>query len=125
MSEILNSMSAALEMVSKLRDLNKRIESADFSNALADLSLELAEMKIRLAGLIEENDELKRKLLERNSQKLEFKEFAYFSQEADGPFCPGCYDSSRKVIRLAKESSAFQVFGSHSCPVCGKSYGST
>ena len=122
MGDLINTASTALSLVTRLREINKNIANAEFSNALADLSIELAEMKIKISGLLEENDQLKRQLAAQQASRLEFKGFAYYSNSADGPFCPACYDSQGKSIRLVKQTGPFTVFGSHSCPVCKESF---
>jgi hypothetical protein len=123
MSDLIGTATAALQLVGRLRDINKNIANAEFSNALADLAIELSELKIKVAGLLDENDQLKRQLAKKQTPDLEFKEFAYYSSAGDGPFCPGCYDNHGKTIRLAKLSAPFTAFGSHSCPTCKEHFG--
>ena len=123
MSDLISTASTALQLVGRLREINKNIANAEFSNALADLAMELSELKIKLAGVLEENDQLRRQLDQKQESALEFKDFAYFSASGDGPFCAGCYDSRGKMIRLNKQSEAFTVFGSHNCPACKEHFG--
>ena len=123
MNELISGATVAIQLVKRLREINKNISNAEFANVLADLSIELSNMKVQVADLVAENDELRRKLNERGSPSLEFKDFAYFSSDGDGPFCPGCYDSKGQKIRLSKLTDAFTVFGSHSCPACKETYG--
>ena len=123
MSDLISTTSTVIQLLTWLRDINKNIENAEFSNVLADLSLELANLKIQVAGLLEENDKLKRQLAEKNDTEIIFKDFAYYTTSGDGPFCPACYDSFRKTIRLTKQTGAFTAFGSHSCPVCRETFG--
>lgn len=122
MSDVISTASSALQLVSRLREINRKIANSEFANALADLSIELSELKIQVASLLEENDQLKRQLLQRPSEALEFKGFAYYTRSGDGPFCSGCYDSHGKSIRLTRLSGPFTAFGSHSCPSCKESY---
>ncbi|UYK76878.1 hypothetical protein NG825_00240 [Xanthomonas sacchari] len=123
MSDLITSVATAIQLTQRLREINKNIANAEFSNVLADLSMELAEVKIQLTGLREENEKLRRQIAHKESLELVFKDFAYFSKDNDGPFCPGCYDSSSKIIRLTKLSQPFTVFGSHSCPTCKQKFG--
>lgn len=123
MSDLIGTASTALSIVGRLREINKNIANAEFSNALADLSIELAELKIKLASLLDENDQLKRQLNQKQSSVLEFRNFAYYSSSGEGPFCPGCYDTESKAIRLSKLSGPFTAFGSHSCPACKEHFG--
>lgn len=123
MSDLISTASTALHLVTRLREINKNIANAEFSNALADLSVELANLKIQVADLLDENDQLKRQLSQKSSTDVVFKDFAYYTKAGDGPFCAGCYDGQDKLIRLAKLSGAFTVFGSHSCPSCKEHFG--
>lgn len=123
MTDLISTASSAIQLVGRLREINKNISNAEFSNALADLAIELSELKIRVAGLLEENDQLKRQLAQKQIAVLEFKDFAYYSVSGDGPFCPGCYDGNGKNVRLTKLSEPFTAFGSHSCPACKETFG--
>ncbi len=123
MTDLISTASTAIQLVGRLREINKKIANAEFSNALADLAIELSELKIKVAGLLEENDQLKRQLAQKQSAVLEFKDFAYYSASGDGPFCPGCYDGNGKTIRLTKLSEPFTAFGSHSCSTCKENFG--
>lgn len=123
MNDLIAAASTAIHLVGRLREISKNVENAEFSNALADLAIELSELKIKVASLLEENDQLKRQLEQRKAIVLEFKDFAYYSGSGDGPFCPGCYDGAMKTIRLTKLTDGFTVFGSHSCPACKETFG--
>jgi len=93
MTDLISTTANAIQLIGRLREVNKNIENAELASALADLSMEMATVKIQAAHLPEENDKLRRKLEQQNSTELTFKGFAYYSANGDGPFCPGCYDS--------------------------------
>ena len=59
MTDIISTVSTAITLASRLREISKNIENAEFKNILADLSIELAEAKLRIADLITENGKLK------------------------------------------------------------------
>jgi len=124
MSDLISTAGAAIQLVTRLREINKNIANAEFSNALAELSLELANLKVQVAGLVEENDQLRRQLSQKkDSPSVVFKEFAYYTSAGDGPFCPGCYDMQEKLVRLSKAAPGFEAFGSHNCPACKECFG--
>ncbi len=123
MSDLIGTAATAIQLVTRLREINKNVANAEFSNALADMSLELADLKVHVASLIEENDQLKRQLVQKSSTDVQFKGFAYFSSAGHGPFCPGCYDTQDKLVRLTKAPEGFDVFGSHNCPACKECFG--
>ncbi|WP_272166353.1 hypothetical protein [Vibrio diabolicus] len=62
MADLLSSVSTAISLATRLREIGKNIEDAEFKNILADLSLELADSKLKMADLISENAALKEKL---------------------------------------------------------------
>ncbi|AEX22256.1 hypothetical protein [Vibrio sp. EJY3] len=62
MTDILSSISTALSLTSRLREISKSIEDAEFKNLLADLSLELADAKLKIADLTSENAELREQI---------------------------------------------------------------
>lgn len=70
MNDLISTATTAIQLVTRLRDINKNIANAEFSNALADLSIELANLKVQLAALIEENDQLRRKLSAKDDSKM-------------------------------------------------------
>ena len=125
MSEIIGSISAAITTAKRLNEISKNIRNAEFKNLLADLSMELADTKLRLSKLIEENSELKEELSKLKQSKsgadeLIFKDGLYYKNGGDGPFCPGCYDDKRKKIRIHKQFGSFRQFGQYKCPICTK-----
>ena len=60
--DLLTTISTSIALAGRLREIAKNIENAEFKNILADLSLELADLKLQLAGVVEENIELKAKV---------------------------------------------------------------
>ncbi|EGQ8102542.1 TPA: hypothetical protein ACN33E_002860 [Vibrio parahaemolyticus] len=129
MSDVLGSIGQAIGLAKRLREISKNIEDAEFKNLLADLNLELADTKLALADVMEQNFQLKAEVNElKNSQgsnlnKLVFKGFAYYTQDEDGPFCSACYEVRNQQIRLSKVTGAFTTFGHHKCPSCNEYYG--
>lgn len=55
--DLLTTISTSIALAGRLREIAKNIENAEFKNILADLSLELADLKLQLAGVVEENIE--------------------------------------------------------------------
>ncbi|MCK5771640.1 hypothetical protein [Algiphilus sp.] len=54
-SEIISSLSHAISIAYRLKEVSENVKSAEFKNLLADLSLELADVKLKLASVLEEN----------------------------------------------------------------------
>ncbi|AMF92405.1 hypothetical protein AL536_02690 [Vibrio fluvialis] len=129
MSDVLGSIGQAINLAKRLREISKNIEDAEFKNLLADLNLELADTKLALADVMEQNSTLKLEVNElKNSQgnnlsQLEFRDFAYYGANNDGPFCSACYETKNKQVTLSKVSGTFSTFGHHKCPSCKQYYG--
>ncbi|MBJ6981951.1 hypothetical protein [Luteimonas sp. MC1572] len=117
----------SIQIVSRLREINKNVENSEFSNALADLGLELAQLKSALATVLDENTRLKAQLaaVEAPKPDLQFKAGAYFKDGSDGPYCSGCYDTSGKLVRLSPVPAKLSHIASHLCPVCKAPYAGT
>ncbi len=104
MVDIVSSISTAITIAKKLKEISSNIQDAEFKNLLADLSLELADTKLRLSEIVVENSALKEEISKLKHSKglgteLEFKDSLYYTKDGDGPFCPGCYDTGGKIIR--------------------------
>jgi len=108
MVEIISSISNAISLVSKLKKVSENIRDAEFKNLLADLSLELAEAKMKMASLIGENADLQEK-----TRRLE---------SVEGEPCPKC----RKRGWHIEKSDPDEIFGelrgirrTYQCSLCG------
>lgn len=108
MTDLISTVSTALGLASRLKDISKNIENAEFKNVLADLSLELAEVKLKLADLLSENVQLKEKISSLTS--------------ATGTPCPSCNNRTYKLIS-SKPDPTFGDLGAnsrfHECSACG------
>lgn len=84
MADVMTTVSTAISLATRLREIGKNIENAEFKNLLADLSLELADAKLKIADLVSENAEIKEKLNDVTS--------------ATGERCPSCGSRTFKII---------------------------
>ena len=108
MSDWTTSLSTAIDIAKRLREANEKIKNLEFANLIADLNLEFAELKLKMAGVVEENVRLKARIRE-----LE-------SIEADP--CPKC----RKRTWELENSRPHPMFGdsgvflrNYKCSECG------
>ena len=100
MADIYTSISTAIDIGKRLKEIAKKIEHAEFSNLLADLNLELAETKVKLSGLAIENAELKEEVYALKKKRLSEDQFVEFNGAAfkrkpsggfeDSVYCPSC-----------------------------------
>ena len=109
MSEII-SVSSAIAIVKKLKQISDKIKDADFKNLLADLNLRLAEIKTQQAECMEEKGRLKAKIAT--------------LEATSGEKCPRC----RQVGWRLESSHPDPIFGEaggmrrrYKCALCGLS----
>ena len=128
--EVIESIQAAIGIVSKLRELSRKLEDAEIKMLLADLSNDLADAKLQAASLKVEVSELKTELVELkerallgSSEKPRFDDGGYHFDGEDGHYCTACFDSNGQKIRLSKMAKDFEDFGKWECPVCNKAFG--
>jgi hypothetical protein len=107
-SDLITSISTAITLAKRLKAISENIKDAEFKNLLADLSLELADMKLRLAAVVEENIKLKEKVRQLES--------------VEGEPCPKC----RKRGWQLESSKPDHLFGdlggirrTYKCSFCG------
>ena len=108
MSDLITSVSTAITLATRLREISKNIENAEFKNLLADLSLELADAKLKIADLMSENSELIQKIQTLTS--------------ATGERCPKCNNLTFEIIST-KPHKIFGDMGTkereYKCSGCG------
>ena len=130
MSEVLSAIQTAIDIVSKLRNLSKKVEDAEIKMLLADLSNELADAKLEMANLknslaqeTEKSIKLSALLSAKNESKPKIKEGVYEFENEDGLFCTACFDARDKKVRLQNMPRDFLFSGKWICPVCNAGYG--
>jgi hypothetical protein len=96
MIELLPSLSAAISTLQKIKEVTDKQRFAELKNLIGDLSLQLADLKIGMAALIEENHDLVRQL-----RALENPE--------DDP-CPRCKQNAYR-LEESKEDPNFGFMG--------------
>lgn len=128
MVDVVQALQVAMDIVGKLRVLNKKVGEADFKMLLADLTsalgdakLEAANLKIELASLTDEKERLAQALQKRESARPEIQDGAYIF---DGRhYCTACFDISGRKVLLRELTGAWANFGKWECPGCSKTLG--
>ncbi len=125
----------ALLTIKGLFDIAKQLKglakNAETKLLVADLTMDLAELKIAFAEVLEENHELRTKLKEGDDlsdlrDHMERRDDVYFitmDGRDPGPYCPRCLDVDGKLVNLTKFTGAFTAIGKYNCPNCEKVYG--
>ncbi len=130
MVDVVTSLASAIDIVTKLRSLHKKIGEAEFKMLLADLTsdlgdakLEAGNLKIALAETRADLEEWKRKANQTSSAKPEIHEGAYIFGDAHRHYCTGCFDARGVKILLGELTGPWADFGKWQCPVCDKTSG--
>ena len=108
MTDVMQSLGHAIDIAKRLRVMNEKVKNADFANLIADLNLEFADVKLKLAGVMEEN--------------LRLKERIRALETVEGESCPKC----RKRTYELESSRPDPTFGdlggiqrTYKCSDCG------
>jgi hypothetical protein len=124
-SAVLSSIRTATEIAKLIKDSDISLEKAEIKLKLAELISALADAKIEMAEiqqtLLNKDDEL-RKLREQFVVKENLKwENPYYwiidEKRKDGPYCQQCYDKNHELIRLQGDGHGYWE-----CKACKNSY---
>ncbi len=91
-----------------------------------ELNQKLMELQQELMQLQDENRTLKDRVRElqdkcNKSEEARWADDAYWVQKAeglDGPFCTGCFDTNKQLVRLTQMGEVFHDIATHRCPSC-------
>lgn len=108
MQDVIVSIANAISLTKRLKEISDNIRDAEIKNVLADLSVELADTKLRVAELVSENAKLKNQINELDTSPAD-------------P-CPRC----RKRTYVVSKSEPDKEFGdlgglrrTYTCSACG------
>ncbi|MCH7421855.1 MULTISPECIES: hypothetical protein [Shewanella] len=125
----LTSIKMALEITKELRNIDSSLKDAEVKLKLAELIEALSDAKILMSEMREENQELKLKIKKLENQldqadEVIFEKGHYFLKSpreglASGPFCAKCYSDTGKLIPESELPRTFHDLGKYKCPKCG------
>lgn len=128
--DLVSSISTSIDIVKKLRELDRKVGEADFKMLLADLTSELGDAKLNAANLkieLAESkgrvEQMERQLAQRTSEEPELHEGAYVFGDQRRHYCTGCYDRNGQKILLNELTGHWRTFGKWQCPSCEKTFG--
>ena len=106
-----------IDELKEVADLAKKLGAIDLYRRIASLEGEVIDLTRHKRYLEERVAELERAL--KFKDDLRFREGFYWIEGDRTPFCPGCWDSKRDAIRLARAPhNATELL----CPVCKHAY---
>lgn len=118
-------ISDAVSIAKRLREISKTIENAEFSLLLADLQLELANIKATMADMVIENTSLRNRVAELEEASnakgvMAYDGMAYRKPDDPSAYCPNCWDGDGKQIRLNETGTSLAKY---LCPNCKSPFG--
>ena len=126
----LSAIAQALDITSKLRNLDEELNTAEFKIQIADLYMSLSEVKISLADakhLIAMRDAEILSLKNIASSKMRTVSYRGYSFGIDEqgksigrPFCPVCEKKENLQIQITRATSTKDL-----CPACNAVFGSS
>jgi hypothetical protein len=124
-STLLGSIKTATEIAKLIKDSEMSLEKAEIKLKLAELISALADAKIEVTEVqqaLHDKDSEIRKLQEqfKLKQKLQWQQPYYWLMEdsnKSGPFCQHCYDKAQELIRLQGNGDGYWE-----CKACKNNY---
>jgi hypothetical protein len=105
MSDLINSLSQAMSLATRLRSMSEKLKEGEFKRVLDALLLELAEVQLKLDELMSEHVALKGQLQAQANPQ--------------GELCPRCGALGWKVTGSRPHKTSGVVVQTHSCAKCG------
>jgi hypothetical protein len=104
----ITSLTNAINLVLRLKKISDHVRDAEFKNLLADLSLELAEAKLKMASLMDENLTLQNRIKE--------------LENVNGDPCPKCHKRGWHIEKSVPDKmfgEAGALRRTYQCSLCG------
>ena len=125
-STILSSVKAATEIAKLIRDSDLSLEKAEMKLKVAELINSLADAKIAAAEvneIIREKDDRIKELEAAFAFKSKIVRYrdAYYQTTEEGipsgdPYCPNCWETSKRAVHL------YYIYPNEICPNCKTQY---
>lgn len=116
-----------------MKGATSAIKDAEVKLKIAELLEAMAEVKVQLVDAQDENLELKQTIKELQAalarqDEVVFRDGYYYLTEAqegkpEGPFCSNCYSSENKLSLLTVVTGELSSFGRYKCPSCNQRFG--
>ena len=117
MSDPTAIITAVVGFSKQIVEAAKLAKDAKTQKLVADFELKMAELKSRVAELINENTELKDRLRQRGDKpKMTSRGDVYYTDAGAGPYCTTCFDVGGNLVRLTPQTPHFaRSFGKYKC----------
>lgn len=129
----ISSIKVAIDIAKDLKGATSALKDAEVKLKIAELLEAMSEVRIQLVEAQDENLELKRTIKDleaalASQDEVIFRDGYYYlaiAQEGkpEGPFCSNCYSSNNKLTLLTEVTGTFRTFGKYKCPACEQRFG--
>jgi hypothetical protein len=129
----ISSIKLAIDIAKELKGATSAIKDAEVKLKIAELLEAMVEVKIQLVDAQDENLELKQiiKKLEESlasQDEVVFRDGYYYSADVqegkpEGPFCPNCFSSKKQLFLLTEVVGIARRQGKYLCPECEQRLG--
>ena len=124
----LTTLARISTLITKAKEISDKTQNLEFKEILTEIRNELVDTKNELIyskeeinKLKEENKKLKEEVDNSKPKPYYLHGLYYTTKEGvggTGPYCTGCYDKNKDLIRLTTGS----VMGGLTCPICNTRY---
>lgn len=128
----ISSVRVAIDIAKEIKGVASSYKDAEIKLKIADLLEAISEVKIRLVEAKDENLDLRQKIKDledalSKQDEVIFRDGYYFlavPQEGkpEGPFCTNCFSKYKSLSLLSEVTNDFRVFGKYHCPSCDKRF---
>ena len=129
----ISSIKVAIDIAKELKGATSAIKDAEVKLKIAELLEAMAEVKIKLVEAQDENLNLKQIIKDLESRlakqdEVVFRDGYYYMAEPqegkpEGPFCSNCYSTKKTLSLLTEVTGTFRKFGKYKCPNCEQRFG--
>jgi hypothetical protein len=129
----LTAIKTASDIARTLRGVDKSFEQAELKLRIADLVEALAEARMAVSDMQDEIRAQRERISELEERedvrgRIEKRDGVFFVRRADGsgedgPYCPRCFEVDGLLITLGHTSPDFRFMGPYTCPNCNKYFG--
>jgi hypothetical protein len=109
--DVFSGVKNAIALVVKAKQLADQLKNLELKQVIVDLQSQLVDLKEEIVNFREENLALKAQVQRLSAApEVVVRDGLYFKNDGDGPYCTQCYDSEKKLIRVAELAGHLKAF---------------
>jgi hypothetical protein len=111
-------VNSTISLFKQVNEAAKESDDLDLKRGLSDLYGQIVELKAHVLDIAQENDDLRKKLRQRESVRWDSKTGFYFGDQDPDPLCPYCYEREERLIHLSPPDRS----GGRRCLLCKEEF---